>query len=288
VPNVELEPPGDVPAIRKIAIGTWQTAYDPQVYGTLEVTMDRAMDFIARFREATGRRVTVSHLMAKAAAAALQRMPDANAYLRWNRPYRRKRIGIFFQVAMTDEGEDKADLSGATLFDLEQKSLLQIVDEFEARVALVRKRKDPSLEQTRRTFKRMPYALLNVMMKLTAFLLYTLNLDLSRFGLPKDAFGSMMITNIGSLGLESAYVPLPPYARVPLLLALGAVQDVPVVEDGQVVVRKRMKINATFDHRLLDGFHAAIMSKVLRQCLEDPERYLGPIPEVAERKGASA
>ena len=32
-----------------------------------------------------------------------------------------------------------------------------------------------------------------------------------------------MITNIGSIGLDQAYVPLVPYSRVPILIALGAV-----------------------------------------------------------------
>ena len=100
---------------RKIAIGTWKTAYDPSVYGTLHLPMDKAADYIQRFRSHTGKKLTVSHLMAKAIAACFVRMPDANSILRFNRVYQRKTIGVFFQVAMTDEGEDKIDLSGATI-----------------------------------------------------------------------------------------------------------------------------------------------------------------------------
>lgn len=278
MPNIELHPAHPVSSFRRIAVGTWQTAYDPSVYGTMEITMDRALDYLARYREATGKRVTVSHLMARAVAAALERMPDANAILRFNRPYRRKRIGVFFQVAMTDEGEDKIDLSGATLYDVEQKDLGRLYDEFAEKVDLVRKRKDPQLEKTRGTFGRMPFFMVNSVLKLISFLTYTLNLDLSRFGVPKDPFGSVMITNVGSLGLDTAYVPLVPYSRVPILLALGAVKKVPVVEDEQVVVRSVMRIHATFDHRFIDGYHAAVMSKVVRQWMDDPDQWFGPIP----------
>ena len=80
-----------------------------------------------------------------------------------------------------------------------------------------------------------------------------MNLDLSRFGVPKDALGSVMITNVGSLGLEEAYVPLVPYSRVPLLLALGKVKDEAVVIDKNIEILPMMKIFATFDHRILDG-----------------------------------
>lgn len=88
-----------------------------------------------------------------------------------------------------------------------------------------------------------------------------------------------MITNIGSLGLEMAYVPLVPYSRVPILLATGAVSETPVVEEGEVVIRKVMKVSATFDHRFIDGFHAASMSRILKRWMEDPGHHFGPIPE---------
>jgi pyruvate/2-oxoglutarate dehydrogenase complex dihydrolipoamide acyltransferase (E2) component len=270
VPNLELVRKDDVSSFRKIAIGTWRTAYDPSVYGTMELRMDETVRYIAAFREKTGKKLTVSHMIAKAAAMVLKECPDANAILRWNRVYLRKRIGVFFQVVMTDEGANKVDLSGATLYDVEGKSLVEIYDEFNAKVESVRARKDPALEKTRQTFLGIPYFALGTVLRLISFLSYTLNLDLRRFGIPQDPFGSIMITNIGSLGLDTAYVPLVPYSRVPILIATGAVKDVPVVEEGKIVPGKIMRVNATFDHRFIDGFHASVMSRVLRQWLEHP------------------
>ena len=49
--NLELEKKKHVSLFRKIALGTWQTAYDPSVYGTMELRMDRAMDYIEKFRK---------------------------------------------------------------------------------------------------------------------------------------------------------------------------------------------------------------------------------------------
>ena len=111
-----------------------ETAYDPSVYGTMELRMDEAMKYIAEFRAKTGQRLTVSHLMAKAAAMVLKECPTPTRCCAGTSVYLRKRIGVFFQVVMTDEGHDKVDLSGATLYDVEQKSLLEICDEFEEKV----------------------------------------------------------------------------------------------------------------------------------------------------------
>jgi len=278
MPNIELRKKKDVTAFRKIAIGTWRTAYDPSVYGTMELRMDAAMDYIERYRAATGKRLTVTHLLARAMGEVLHETPDANAMLRCNRVYLRKRVGVFMQVVMTEEGSDKVDLSGVTIYDVPDKSLAQIADEVHDKVDKVRKHKDPALEKSRGMFRFIPYLLLNFFLRVLAFFSYTLNLNLSFLGVPKDPFGSVMITNIGSLGLEMAYVPLVPYSRVPILLATGAVRETPVVEKGEVVIRKVMKVNATFDHRFIDGFHAAAMSRILKRWMEDPDHHFDPIP----------
>jgi len=278
MPNLDLERKTDVSNFRKIAIGTWRTAYDPSVYGTIELKMDRAMEYIDSYRQATGKHLTVTHMLARATAETLRKVPDANALLRFNRVYVRKRIGIFMQVVMTDEGSDKIDLSGATIYDVADKNLTQIVEEVENKVQQVRQRKDPALEKSRSMFRFIPYMLLGFVLRVISWLSFTLNLDLRWAGIPSDPFGSVMITNIGTLGLEMAYVPLVPYSRVPILLATGEVKAQAVVEAGEIVVRRMMKVNATFDHRFIDGFHAATMSRTLRAWMEDPEQHFGPIP----------
>jgi pyruvate dehydrogenase E2 component (dihydrolipoamide acetyltransferase) len=88
-----------------------------------------------------------------------------------------------------------------------------------------------------------------------------------------------MVTNIGSLGLEEAYVPLVPYSRVPLLLAVGAIQTEAVVEGDAIVAGQILRVFATFDHRVLDGMHASKMSKTLKRLFDDPVAGFGPLPE---------
>jgi 2-oxoacid dehydrogenases acyltransferase (catalytic domain) len=104
MPNIELTKKKDVSLFGKVAAGTWRTAYDPSVYGTIELRMDAAMDYIKRFRAAARKHLTVTHLLARAVGEVLKKMPDANSMLRYNRVYLRKNIGVFMQVVMTDAG----------------------------------------------------------------------------------------------------------------------------------------------------------------------------------------
>jgi pyruvate dehydrogenase E2 component (dihydrolipoamide acetyltransferase) len=287
VGHLELQLKRDVSPFRKVAIGTWKTSYDPTVYGTMTLRMEPALRYMEAFRAATGKKLTITHMMARAAGAVFQKMPDANALLRFHKLYLRKRIGVFFQVVMEDPKTGQIDLSGTTIYDPQAKTLEQIVDEMTAKLERVRSDNDRKLGNSRSMARRIPFALVGWLLRFTSFLSYTLNLDLRWAGIPRDPFGSIMITNIGSLGLEEAYVPLVPYSRVPVLVALGAIEDAPVVENGAVVPAKVMRLCATFDHRVLDGAHAAIMARTLRAWFERPEEHFGAIPQRLVGAGAS-
>ena len=275
--HLELIPKKEVSSFRKMAIGTWQTAYDPTVYGTMRIRMDKSLAYIERFREVHGVRLTVTHLVAKAVAEGLKRCPDANAILRFNKIYLRKQITLSVLVVQADQGDGKVDLTAARIEDADQKSLKTLAAEMQATIDKVRNRKDQALEKGKGTIAMIPFMWMNMFLKLLGFLMYTLNIDLSFLGMPKDAFGGVTITNVGSLGLDIAYVPLVPYTNTPIFIAPGAVLDMPVVEDGKVIPGKVMSLNASFDHRFIDGFHAGILAKTVKEMMENPFEKFDPL-----------
>jgi len=270
MPNVELVPKGEVASFRKLAIGSWKTTYDPTVYGSLTLRMDKALEYIEAFRKVTGRRLTVTHLVTKAVAECLRRCPDANAILRFNKIYLRKKVTLSVLVVQPDDVTGKVDLTAAKIDHADQKTLVQIADEMEETIRRVRNRQEQSLEKGKSTIQKIPFLLMNVFTWVMHFLMYTLNLDLSSIGMPKDAFGAVTITNVGSLGLDTAFVPLVPYTATPMFVAPGAIKDEPVVEDGKVVPGKVMNLCASFDHRFIDGYHAGVLAKTFHEMFEDP------------------
>lgn len=289
MPNLRLSKKTDLSSFRKIALGTWRTAKDPQVYGSLTVPMDETLRYIESFRAATGKKLTVTHLMAKVVGRVLHEVKDANAILRFGRIYVRRDIAVFFQVVMKDEETGEIDLSGVTVRDPHVKSVAEIHDDFTGRAREVRAKKDKELEKTRSTFKSLPWFLAGLFLDVIGLLTYTFNLKLKWAGIPQDPFGSVMVTNIGSLGLEEGYVPLVPYSRVPLLLAMGAVTKAPIVDDsGALAVGHTMKLCVTFDHRVLDGAHAAKMSSIVQECFRDPYRCFGGFDDDKVRAAPAA
>jgi hypothetical protein len=284
--NLKLVRQRRLSSFRKVALGSWRTAHDPSVYGSIELRMEQATAYLAAFRAATGRRATVTHLIGKACAMAIQGTPEANAILRFGRLYLREGIGVFFQVAVVES--EVIDLSGLVIHDMDQKSLVDICDEFEQKVELVRAGRDPEIQRTKRSLRFVPGLLVFWALRAMAFIIYTLNLPPALLGLKRDPFGSVMVTNVGSLGLDVAYPPLVPYSRVPLLVATGRVTEAPVVENGAIAVGKVMRVSVTFDHRFIDGVHAANMAKTLRAWMEDPFHHFDAIePEPSIRRRSS-
>jgi pyruvate dehydrogenase E2 component (dihydrolipoamide acetyltransferase) len=86
---------------------------------------------------------------------------------------------------------------------------------------------------------------------------------------PEDYTGSTFsISNLGMLGIdEFTAIINPPEAAI---LAVGRVQDKPVVVNGQVVVQPRMRMTMSCDHRIVDGATGARFLQTLKDFLEDP------------------
>jgi pyruvate dehydrogenase E2 component (dihydrolipoamide acetyltransferase) len=84
--------------------------------------------------------------------------------------------------------------------------------------------------------------------------------------------GSISVTNLGMFGVEEfAAIINPPHAAI---LAVGAVREEPVVQDGTVIPGKVMSVTLSVDHRPVDGVLAAQWLAVLVDLLEHPARVL--------------
>jgi pyruvate dehydrogenase E2 component (dihydrolipoamide acetyltransferase) len=84
--------------------------------------------------------------------------------------------------------------------------------------------------------------------------------------------GTFNISNLGMFGVEHFIAIIsPPQAAV---LAIGQVQQAPVVENGQLAVGTRMKATISADHRVTDGVEAARFMQAFKAALEQPMRLL--------------
>ena len=90
---------------------------------------------------------------------------------------------------------------------------------------------------------------------------------------PSDWEGSTFtISNLGMFGIdEFTAIINPPDACI---LAVGGIQQVPVVKNGAVVPGNIMKVTLSCDHRVVDGASGAAFLQTLKALLEEPVRLL--------------
>ena len=267
VKNVELKGPVRMSPWRKIAVGTWNSCGDPSVYGTLEID---AIAILARIAaaESHGTRLTPTVVVAQALARSLREYPLLNSFLRWGKLYERRNIDVFFQAAPSTKTDN---LSGVVIRDCDRKSCIEIAGELTAKTQDIKTDIDPEYRKMKNIMKLMPTFLVKPLLKVLGFLLYDLNLWSPLLRSPQDAFGSVMVSSIGMLGIDNGLAPLVPYSRCPFLLTIGRIVDKPLVVDGEIKIRPVLKLGITLDHRNMDGKGVAPVLKLFRQLIADPK-----------------
>ncbi len=90
---------------------------------------------------------------------------------------------------------------------------------------------------------------------------------------PEEYTGSTFsVSNLGMFGIhEFTGVINPPEAGI---LAVGGIEDSPVAEEAEVVVRPLMKVTMSCDHRVIDGATGARFLQTLKGMLEEPAAIL--------------
>ncbi len=80
--------------------------------------------------------------------------------------------------------------------------------------------------------------------------------------------GTFSISNLGMFGIDQ-FIPI---INVPeaCIMGVGAITPTPVVVDGEVVVRDRMKVTLSCDHRVVNGAQGAEFLRTLRRLVENP------------------
>ncbi len=270
-----------VPSFFKMAAAWWKTPEDPFIFSSLSIDMTRALDRIRHHQEATGEKITITHLCTKALAMAYQRYPQINTKIEGSRIYSRKSIDFMILVS-TESGDE---LSGIKLNDADRKTVSEIALEIREGSAKVRENEGPTYQASKDLISHCSISITRWILRMASAMVNRFRLDLSTFGFPDDPFGSAIISSVGMHGIESAYGPLVPVARCGLLMVITEIKDKPWVEDGKLVVRPVLKLCMTLDHRLFHGYYVSLLQKEVKSLLEHPEALLGKEDDPQEDKG---
>ena len=215
------------------------------------------------------------HIMLAAYVRVISQKPALNRFISGQRIYARNNIEVNMTIKK-DLREDSPDTCISVIFEPDDT----IIDVYEKFNAAVQKEKDKEdldsgFDKTAGTLASLPRPILRAAIRLLFWLDYHGWLpkaltDLSPF------HGSMIITDLGSLGLNPIYHHIYNFGSTSLFFGMGTQERIAVVEGGQTRMKRFLPIGITADERVCSGAHYAQFFGTMNYLLNHPEELEVP------------
>lgn len=242
---------------------------DAVVFFEHRIELNGLQDYLERWNADPARPpLSMFHIFVAAVVRTLDERPRLNRFVAGRRLYQRDKVEVSISVI-------KAKNDDARLTVVKQRfdgheGLRAVQDKVEAIISDGRGAAETASEKEVSVVGRLPrWAILGL-------------IKLQRFGdyfniLPKSLidndplYASLMISNLGSIGIDSAFHHLYEHGTLPIFCTIGKARpEVVVGEDGTPVVRDCVTVRYSFDERVADGYYAARGLELLQGYVQHP------------------
>ncbi len=259
----------DVPNYRRILAHLTPDRDHAAIYFEQTLDLSKTGAWLEAERARTSKKITFLHLFLAATGRMLALRPQLNRYCSGWRLYQRDGVTITISVKKSLKDGSKIVMVKVPL--TAEDTPESVHDKVTAMVNRGRGGETHDEKETA-LFLRLPNWILSRAVKLVLWL-DRWHLLPGFFVDPDPMFTSMVVANLGSVGLEPAYHHLYEYGNSPFFATIGAIGDTPAASDGQVVVRPRVRVKYTFDERIEDGLACALSLAGQKEMIEDPSCF---------------
>jgi hypothetical protein len=256
---------------RRMMFFLFPTRNESVVYFDDYVKAENLLKWISEAREKM--HCDVTHLGVAVYALAIHANLKLNRFAVGRRLYQRKGVHVSFSMKRQKLGRE-AKIAVVKMEVKEDDTLATYLGRINDKIGVERSDSKTYTDKELSLFLKLPRPILNVAIRFFYWLDYH-NCLPGAFIDNDVMYTSGFIANLGSLKMRAGYHHLYEWGTCPLFLMLGKIEDRPMVEDGEVVVRKVLHIRFSFDERVDDGLNAGKGIDAMRALLEDPYRYLG-------------
>ena len=232
--------------------------------------MDKAMAYVKKLNEEQKDvHVTLTHVIAHATAWGLYKMRRDVGHLRFGTFKADKSYGVTVLV----DKDGGADLIPVTIWDAHKMTIFDVAKALNARVQGAKKGNDAKHNKATAAADVIPTYLAQVLSFCVTYIGVVCGINMDAFGIRKESFGHVVITNVGTLGYNSAYPPICPAMHSMALLCTGKIEKRPIVVNDKVEIANMMTLVCTGDHRYGDAAIFIPFFKNVVAYTEDPENY---------------
>jgi len=251
---------------RKVASTIYRKPIDSKIYGSVEIDVTELEKFVLEKRK-QGIKITLTHLITLIVGRALKyEVPELNTFVRRGKIVPRPQIDGMVSVLL--EG---GQMGSVKIENIDQLTIAELAEEIKEKIQQSRKGNENSVMQSKSMLASLPWPFRFWLFKLYKIVTIHWGISMPFLGLSANSFGSYVVSNIGTLGLDSGYGALLPSTNVSIVLILGGVTKKPVVINDEVVPRRILSLSATLDHRVVDGSHGGKLFRYIKQMVKNPQ-----------------
>ena len=238
-----------------------------KLYGTMDVDITETEEYIWSERKAN-RKITMTSIAIAAIAKTLaEDTPEINCFIRRGRIIPRDYIDVSTAVLLKG-GEA---MSTVIIKEADTKTVLEIANELKEKAFEARQGDEDEAMDSKHALAKIPWPFRKWIYLLIRFVIYGLGIKIKSIGISDRSFGSITLTNVGSIGLTNSFPALMPMAKLPAVIAIGKIEKRPVVIKDEIVIRTILAGSAAFDHRLVDGIQIARFVKGVIRRIQNPK-----------------
>ncbi len=259
---------------RVTSAAIYTTPTDSRVYGTLDIDVTDAAQFLRDKRE-QGVKITMVHLATAVLARAIAfDVPEMNCFIRRGAVVGRERMDVMVPVQV---GGDTG-VTAVLIRDAHARSVTSIAEEIRGKAQASRAGQEIKAAQNKYLLNRVPWPLRRPVFRFLKWITVDMGMEIKALGLSAHSFGSFVLSDIGSFGLNTGMTSLMPAAKVPAVIVLGKMEEKPVVKNGEVVIRTILPLTGTFDHRIVDGMQIGKLARGIKRNFRKP-LWLDEVPQ---------
>lgn len=253
-----IEKQNPTPLRKKTALSTWNSPGDPSVFNNLEIEYSKVEDFISKHnKKHPDQKITLTHIYLKCLAYTLKSIRGLNSTIAFGSFRQIEDVNISCLVDV--EGQNLAPMM---VTKCDKLDILGIREQMRRRLKKLKTRNDKDFNHQMGIVDRLHSSLVSCVIELSSFIAYCLGRDISSLKIRRFGFGTAILTNCADMEIYNSFAPLVPFTKAICVALLCKPKMKAVVdENGQVVAKKMMNVNVTFDHRYADGYQASLMIK---------------------------
>jgi pyruvate/2-oxoglutarate dehydrogenase complex dihydrolipoamide acyltransferase (E2) component len=251
---------------RKTASTIYKKPVDSKIFGSVEIDITDLEKYISQQRK-IGVKITLTHFFLLATARAIkEQVPELNTYVKRGNIYSYEQIDATVSVLLQN-----GEMGSVKMQNVEKLTLAESAIKLREEIQKTYKGDENATMQMKEKLADIPWPLRGWVYQSIKYITTTLGISIPPLGLSANNFGSFILSNIGSIGLDIGYPALMPSANIAFVLIIGGISKKPWVVNDEIVPRTILTLGAALDHRVIDASHGGKLFRYLKKMVNSPE-----------------